>query len=83
MIGPVTLFASIACINQDANFTITFTTCEPAILFKLAQEDLDYFQQQQPKLWFKIFELICKSLVELEKSMDKLDIRLNIEKYNR
>lgn len=83
VIGPATLFASISCIENDSSFTITFITCEPAILLKIPEADLLYIKDNFPLLWFKIFALICKSLVALEKSVDKLDVRLSIENYNR
>lgn len=83
VIGPSTLFASISCINNISTFTITFTTREPAILFKFSEENLNYFQKNHPAIWYKLFDLICRSLVVLEKSMDKLDVRLHVEIYNR
>lgn len=83
VIGPGTLFASVACVDNDSPFTITFITCEQAVLLKLSETALNFFQQNKPQLWCKLFSLICGSLVALEKSIDKLDIRLHIEAYNR
>lgn len=83
VIGPATLFSSIACIDQESDFTITFITCEQAVLYKLSESDLNYFKQNKPELWYKLFTLICGSIVALGKSIDKLDIRLNVEIYNR
>jgi CRP-like cAMP-binding protein len=83
VIGPATLFANIACVDKNSPFTITFTTCEQAVLLKLTESDLIFFQKERPSLWYKIFDLICLSIIALEKSVDKLDIRLNIETYNR
>lgn len=83
VIGPGTLFAGVACLNKNLNFTVSFSACEQAILLKLNEPDLEYFQNKRPMLWYKLFNLICISLVALEKSIDKLDIRLHIETYNR
>lgn len=83
VIGPGTLFSSTSCIEKNSSFTITFITCEQAILFKIPNEELDFFQRNHPELWYKVFNLICGSLVALGKSINKLDIRLNIETYNR
>lgn len=83
VIGPSTLFASITRMDVDSSYTITFTTCEQTILLSLSEADLTYFQTNHPTIWYKLFDLICKSLVALEKSVVKLDIRLNIESYNR
>ncbi|HEX4045143.1 MAG TPA: cyclic nucleotide-binding domain-containing protein [Gammaproteobacteria bacterium] len=83
VIGPATLFAGIACVDDSFPFTITFASCEQAVLLKISKCDLLIFQGQKPTLWYKIFDLICRSLVALEKSVDKLDIRLSIETYNR
>ncbi|KTD21277.1 Crp/Fnr family transcriptional regulator [Legionella londiniensis] len=83
VIGPNLLFASIGCIDKDSKFTITFITCEKATLLKIPEKQLEYFKQQKPELWYKLFELICESIVALGKSIDKLDVRLHIELYNR
>ncbi|MDP1604226.1 MAG: cyclic nucleotide-binding domain-containing protein [Legionella sp.] len=83
VIGPGTLFSSMSCIERDSSFTITFITCEQAVLFKISNKELDYLQSNHPELWYKLFNLICGSLVALGKSINKLDIRLNIETYNR
>ncbi|WP_035916067.1 cyclic nucleotide-binding domain-containing protein [Legionella lansingensis] len=83
VIGPGTLFAGVACVDADYPYTITFTTCEQAILLKITDTLLADIQKEKPQLWYKLFTLICTSLVALEKSIDKLDIRLHIEAYNR
>lgn len=83
VIGPETLFTSIACADKSLSYTITFTTCEPCILLKLSNEHLTFVQENHPTIWYKLFDLMCRSIVALEKSVDKLDIRLNIETYNR
>jgi len=83
VIGPATLFTSIACADTDSSYTITFTTCEQSILLKIPETDLNFIKENHAFIWYKLFDLICISLVALEKSVDKLDIRLNIETYNR
>ncbi|WP_133127289.1 Crp/Fnr family transcriptional regulator [Legionella nagasakiensis] len=83
VIGPGSLFASIACIDHDSDFTITFMTCEAAVLLKIPEKALDFFALHYPALWYKLFNLICESIVALSKSINKLDIRLHIEAYNR
>jgi len=83
VIGPDILFANIACMEQNPSFNINFTTCEQAIVLKLVDTELLNLQHNFSELWFKVFDLICRSLIALEKSVDKLDIRLNIEMYNR
>ncbi len=83
VIGPGALFAGVACIDKRSKFTINFITCESAVLFKLKDEHLEYFKQHVPILWYKLFSLISQSLVALAKSVNKLDIRLHIETYNR
>ncbi|WED42034.1 cyclic nucleotide-binding domain-containing protein [Legionella cardiaca] len=83
VIGPGTFFAGVACVDNDSSYTITFSTCEQAILLKISDTALTYFQENKPQLWYKLYSLICASLVALEKSIDKLDIRLQIEAYNR
>lgn len=83
IIGPGKLFASIACVNSSPYFTVSFTTCERAILLKISATTLNFLRKHKSPLWYKLFDLICESLVALGKSIDKLDIRLNIETYNR
>ncbi|GGI76562.1 Crp/Fnr family transcriptional regulator [Legionella impletisoli] len=83
VIGPGSLFAGVACIDKKSNFTISFITCESSVLFKLSEEHLNYFKQDKPIIWYKLFNLISQSLVALGKSINKLDVRLHIETYNR
>lgn len=83
VIGPGTLFAGISCIDNISSFVITFVTCETALLLKLSDDDLAFIKESEVSLWYKLYELVCRSLLALEKSVDKLDIRLNIEDYNR
>lgn len=83
VIGPGTLFAGIACIDSNTTFTITFATCELAVLLRISETELRFFQNERPLLWYKIFDLICRSIIALERSVEKLDIRLHIEIYNR
>ncbi|AHE67148.1 Crp/Fnr family transcriptional regulator [Legionella oakridgensis] len=83
VIGPGSLFASIACVDRNSEFTITFLTCESAVLLKIPEKALNFFEVHHPELWYKLFNLICESLVALSKSINKLDIRLHIEAYNR
>lgn len=83
VIGPGTLLASIGCVDTDANFNITYITCEQSILFKLPVSTLQLIKESQPELWYKLYELICGSLTALKKSVDKLNIRLHTETYNR
>ncbi|MCP0914026.1 MULTISPECIES: Crp/Fnr family transcriptional regulator [Legionella] len=83
VIGPGALFASVACLDHKSTFTITFITCESALLLKISQENLEFLRKNKPELWYKIFNLICGSLVALGRSINKLDVRLHIEAYNR
>lgn len=83
VIGPNTLFSSISCVNKDYSFTVSFITCEHSILLKIPEEKLKYIEQNNRNLWYKLYSLICHSMVALQKSVDKLDLRLKIENYNR
>lgn len=83
VIGPGTLLASIGCIENDTSFNFTYMTCEQTILCKIPESALQLIKKEQPEIWYKLFNLICTSLTMLKKSIDKLDIRLHIENYNR
>lgn len=83
VIGPGTLLASIGCIDNTTSFNFTYITCEQTILCKLTESTLQLIKDNQPQIWYKLFNLICSSLTALKKSVDKLDIRLHIENYNR
>src|SRR6185312_2962266 len=83
VIGPNTLFCNTRCVNKDISPKISFTTCEHSLLLKLTEADLNLLQKEQAKIWARLFDMICKSLVSLERSVQKLNIRLNIELYNR
>ncbi len=83
VIGPGTLFANIACIEANLTFDITFVTCEKSVLLKFSDEAINFIKNKHPMMWYKLFYTICRSLVALERSVDKLEIRLNTEIYNR
>lgn len=83
VIGPISLFCPVTLIDNHLPAIVNYTTCEEAILFKIMAEDVLLLQKNNPKLWFKLFNLICKSFVGLERYADKLEIRLNSEFYNR
>ncbi len=83
VIGPGSLFAGVACVDHETDFTVTFISCESASLLKITSEALAYFEKNRPEIWYKLFTLICGSILALGRSINKLDVRLNIEKYNR
>lgn len=83
VIGPDSLLASIACIDRESDFTISYITCESSRLLKIPEESLLYLKDNKFHLWFKLYDLICHSISALDRSIDKLDIRLHIEAYNR
>lgn len=82
VLGPSSLLGSMFYI--DGNPTIlSYTTCEPVILLKFSHDDLANIHKINIKLWFKLYNIICRSFVKLERYADKLYIRLNNELYNR
>jgi CRP/FNR family cyclic AMP-dependent transcriptional regulator len=83
VIGPRSLFAGVSCIVKHKDFTISFITCERSLLIKIDEEACLFFQNEKIALWYKLFDLITASMVALRKSIDKLDVRLHIETYNR
>lgn len=83
VLGPFELFCSVAVINTESTSIINYMSCERAILFQISDSNLTILKNQYPELWYKLYELICLSFVALEKSADKLDIRLHTEFYNR
>jgi CRP/FNR family cyclic AMP-dependent transcriptional regulator len=82
ILGPEKLFGSISMIDKTPSI-FNYTTREKTILLQLGQENLNNIQSNRIQLWYKIYELICKSFARLERVANKLDIRLNIELYNR
>lgn len=83
VIGPGKLFLSPSLIEKESKAMISFTSCEKAILLYLPEEHIEAIKANETELWYKLFDLCCHSLAALEKSVYKLDIRLNIEAYNR
>lgn len=83
VIGPQLLFCSLSVIDQSLYSPVNFTTCENAIVLKIPADKLNQLQKSQVTLWYKFYYLVCQSIVALSRSMNKLDIRLNIENYNR
>lgn len=83
VLGPISLFCNISIIDSKLPSLIHYTTCERAIILKMTTSDLAIIKKSHIQLWYKIFDLICKSFIALEKAANKLDIRLNSELYNR
>lgn len=81
--SPLTLFAGMTSIDSQSVTIINYTTCERAILLKISEESLTAIQENNITLWYKIFDLICRAFVALQRAADKLDIRLHSELYNR
>lgn len=83
VLGPIKLFCGISTFDNTLPPIIHYTACEQAILLKISTSDLMIIQNNNIHLWYKIFDLMCKSFVFLERYADKLDIRLHSELYNR
>ena len=83
IIGPDIFFASVSTQDRQSALGISFLACEQTILLELPEHELDDLQKTLPELWGKLYFHICKSYVSLEKSVDKLYIRIRIEQYNR
>lgn len=83
VLGPMSLFTTLNLIDKNSPAIINYTTCERTILLKINEANLNFLQTNMPEFWYKFFDLICESFVNLEKAADKLDIRLNSEVYNR
>jgi len=82
VLGPMKMFGNLSDICEHTSY-IRYTTCERAILLKISPDNLSYLKNNQAKLWYKLFNFICKSFVALESSANKLLIRLKSELYNR
>lgn len=83
VLGPYNFLCSISSVDETEASIVNYTSCERALLLKIMETDIIFIRENSIKLWNKLFDIICKSLVEIEKSAEKLDIRLNSELYNR
>lgn len=83
VLSPMSLFCSVSLIDNHLSSIFDYTTCEHAILLEITLSNLDLIKKNNSKLWYKIYDLVCKSFVSLERAADKLDVRLNSELYNR
>lgn len=83
VLGPISLICAAITFDEASPAIINYTSCENAILLKIEESALKFLQNNNKQLWYKIYDLICKSLVTLERAADKLDVRLNSELYNR
>jgi CRP/FNR family cyclic AMP-dependent transcriptional regulator len=82
VLAPNTIFGSVSCIiNQPS--VINYMTCERANLLKISSKNMNEIKEKNILLWYKIFDTVCKSIVELEKSANKLQVRLKSETYNQ
>lgn len=83
VIGPTRLIANLAIASNTFTSIANYSTCERSLLLKISAANLKKIQDAHQNLWFLLFDLICKSYVGLEHALDKLDIRLHSEFYNR
>lgn len=81
--GPMTIIGNISVVDKNLASLINYATCERAILLTMTESDISLLQKNNIQLWYKVFDLICESFAILERSTEKLDIRLNSELYNR
>jgi CRP/FNR family cyclic AMP-dependent transcriptional regulator len=82
VIGPMNLIGSCYTIDNTPSI-FQFTTCERAVLLKISEINLSALYQKNSSVWYKIYDELCKSFVALVKSVDKLNVRLHSESYNR
>lgn len=82
VIGPMQLFGSCYTIDEKPSI-FEFTTCERAVLLKISEAHLIELEKNHHTLWYKLYDELCKTFVGMEKSADKLNIRLHSELYNR
>ncbi len=84
ILGPLSLFCPLVFIDEGSTQSlVNYTTCERTILLKFEKAQLDEIQVKNIKLWYKIFDAIVESFFFLVQYLEKLDIRINSEIYNR
>ncbi len=83
ILGPLSLFCPLTLINPEAPSLIQYASYERAVLLKLDQACFDEMQKKNLKLWYRVFDALVESWVLLGCSLEKLDIRINSEIYNR
>lgn len=81
VLGPATIICSLALVDNKPAI-LTYKTCERAILLKIPDDKMAMLQQKNILLWYKIYDLICQSIVNREEPTDRLFLRLNSEFYN-
>ncbi len=82
VLGPISFFGSSSYIDELPS-NLSYTTCERAMLLTFSETNFALLKEKNIQLWYKIFDSICKSFIHLEKLIDKLNIRLHSESYNR
>jgi CRP/FNR family cyclic AMP-dependent transcriptional regulator len=82
VLGPADVFCNMTLINQRPS-PVSYTTCERANLLKISEKNLEIIKEKNIHLWKKIFNLLCGAIVNVEKSANKLQIRLDSELYNQ
>lgn len=83
VLGPLEFFCSTSAINPTANSLFNYTACERAIIFTIPEKNLRLIQNENIKVWYKLYSHLYQSFVALERTADALDVRLNSELYNR
>ncbi len=84
VLSPKTIFGTLSSINHALlPSIINYTTCERAQLLMLNENTIAQLKESNIFLWYKLYDLICISFIKLERSVDKLEVRLSTEIYNR
>lgn len=83
VISPFNIFGNISLIDDSSTALVNYNVCEHAIICLISEANVVLLQKKYLATWQKLFELLCKSFVVLERAADKLHIRLNSELYNK
>lgn len=80
VLAPINAIVNNSLIDKSSS-VINYTTCERAILLRLTNEKLQALKTNHLQLWYKFFNSICDSFINLEICANRLLIRLNSESY--
>lgn len=82
IISPLQFFCGITFVNCNVSSIVNYTTRVRSELILISEPNILKIQTNHISLWYKLFNLIAESFIDLEYAADKLDVRLNSEFYN-
>ncbi|MCL9685636.1 cyclic nucleotide-binding domain-containing protein [Legionella maioricensis] len=79
VLGPNTLICPISSIEKQSEM-FHYITNDLVVMLEIPSHYLEQIAKENPHLWYKFFDLICRYTVLLQRNLNSLIVRLTHEK---